>query len=381
MTTLFWKLFIGFWCTQVLTGILVAGVAWIDHRSPPAGSKSGWAAPFRRPPPITPHFKPAQDFPPTGWHPPPPPGSGLKFLNMPLLPVAVGALVSLIFSVLLAWVWSRPVRQLRGVIRRISNGELSARVPSPLRRRRDELGELARDLNVMAAEIDELIATKKHLLHDVSHELRSPLARIQAASSLMDQQPERRAEFGERLTREIQSMDALIDELLMLARIDVAEHVDDLARTNVTALLQSVREDAELEAHPKSIRIHLHVDAHTELVASPRLLQRAFENVLRNAIRYSPSHGHINVKLQRQAHELCISVSDQGPGVDATLLPHIFEPFVRNEQSERPMGHGLGLAIVLRIVQAHHGQVEAHNQLDGGLTVTMRLPLPHAMPN
>lgn len=210
MGHLFWKFFLFFWLAQVVTSAGVGITVWLEHSGDRSGDRSG-ARFFDGGPPPAPEFRGADRSlpPPSLSHPPP-----------SLVPILAGSLASLFFAAFLAWYFARPIRSLRAAFESVADGKLETRIGASMGHRNDELADLGKNFDHMAGRLQNLIETQRRMLHDVSHELRSPLARLQAAADLMQQQPERGAEFAERIQRDTARMDTLIGELLTLARLD-----------------------------------------------------------------------------------------------------------------------------------------------------------------
>jgi signal transduction histidine kinase len=269
---------------------------------------------------------------------------------------------------------SRPLERIQAVVRRVAAGELSSRVGGDLVARRDEYGRLAEDFDRMAARIEGLVNSRDQLLHDVSHELRAPLSRLRFALELARE--DRSEELLERADREIARIDALVGELLALARLD---HATDraLPQVEVDALMQDVLDAEQPQAEHAGVKLA----AVLEPLKSPgdsEGLRRAFENVLRNALRHAPSGGAVDVALSRERDEVVLRIADRGPGVAPEELGRLFEPFFRGQAASGREGHGLGLAIVARVMRAHRGRAEARNREGGGLEVALRWPLAPA---
>ncbi|MFA7665867.1 MAG: ATP-binding protein [Burkholderiaceae bacterium] len=297
----------------------------------------------------------------------------------PALGIAAGLLASLVFSAVLAAYLTRPIRHLRRAFADAADGRLDARVAPLMGRRRDEIAGLGQDFDQMAERLQRLIVSQRRLLHDVSHELRSPLARLQAAIGLARQDPSRSAAMLDRIERDTQRLDALVGELLTLARLEANARDTPRQTVDVGELLQEVADDARFEAQAAGRSLVLSAptdDADTVIdEASPEWLQRAFENVIRNAIRHTAEDSAVEVELRTPGGDIEIQVADRGPGVPDELLEAIFEPFDRGRIGAGDSnGHGLGLAIARRAVAAHGGTIVAGNRAGGGLVMTLRLP-------
>lgn len=363
MGRLFWKFFFFFWLAQLITSIGVGVAMWLlrpEHAPPGMGPPPGMpvdaAGREYRPPPHSPplHRKPS--------------------LLPPLMPILAGSAVSLLFAALLAWYFAHPIRRLKLAFEDAASGNLEARIGASMQRRQDELTDLGSDFDRMAERLQGLVDGQRRLLHDVSHELRSPLARLQAAADLLRQQPHRADEFASRIERDTERMNLLVGELLTLARLDAgtAGTLDD--SVDLHDLIASIVEDAEFEASPRQCHIAATIQEALTLTGNPELLHRAIENVVRNALRHSPDRGRIEITATRHAGLIEIEVTDQGSGVPEADLGAIFEPFFRSAGTDTFAGYGLGLAITQRIVEAHGGNVTARNCPDGGLRVSLRLP-------
>ncbi len=292
------------------------------------------------------------------------------------MPLLGGGVVSLFFAALLAWYFSTPIRKLRSAFEAVANGHLDVRLVPVMGKRRDELADLGRDFDSMAQRLQQLMDGQRRVLHDVSHELRSPLARLQAAIGLARQQPERTEDSMTRIERESVRMDALVSELLTLSRLEagMAGKLDEAADLN--ELVSNVVEDARFEAETSGCRIEFEECRQTVVRGNAELLHRAVENVVRNAVKHSPSGGLIAIKMQKNDDQtIGITVSDEGPGVPEADRLSIFKPFFRSDQTKAPDGHGLGLAISHHVVTAHQGSILAGNRANGGLRITITLPV------
>ena len=306
---------------------------------------------------------------------PPPPGAWL-----PPQMLWLGAFGSLIFSALLAWYLTRPIRLLQRAFDKVANGDLDERIAPRMGRRRDEIADLGHDFDRMAERLKQLVNAQQQLLHDVSHELRSPLARLQVAVGLARKQPENMANSLDRIERESHRLDELVGELLTLSRLEAAGEVDPDHYFDVIELANAIIDDARFEADSASVQIDLALDPQLdgrEIILRGRAepMYRAIENVVRNALKYSRPGERIIVALHLRGAALEISVSDQGPGVPETQLEQMFQPFVTLDGANRQPGHGLGLAIAQRAVQAHGGSIVARNRPEGGLQMLIKLPL------
>lgn len=297
----------------------------------------------------------------------------------PIMPLLAGVLVSFIFAAILAWYFSKPIKQLRQAFASAANGNLDVRVGLYMSSRRDELADLGNAFDLMATRLGALLQSQTRLLHQVSHELRSPLARLQIAVGLARQQPEKLATSLARIERESERMDDLVGELLALSRLESGAMKVEKEAVDLNELLSIIVEDARFEGDSKKITIdYSQQDEKTAglvtLSAQQDLLHRAIDNVVRNALKYSPDQSHVVISTSTDNAYVTITVSDQGAGVAEDELEMIFQPFFRGTNGNQADGHGVGLAIAKQIVEAHDGTIVANNQATGGLSVTIKLP-------
>jgi two-component system sensor histidine kinase CpxA len=288
-------------------------------------------------------------------------------------------LISGLICVGLAGYLSAPVRRLRAATQALACGDLGVRVGA-LGLRGDEMGGLSRDFDRMAARLQALLEAQKELLRDVSHELRSPLARLQAALGLARRRAEgRAAEELDRIEREAERLNELIGQILSLTRLAVEDDARTREPVDLAALVDAIALDAAFEAEQSQRQVRVIESAPVTLVGNPELLHSAIENVVRNAVHYTRENTAVEIALARDADsgDAVITVRDRGAGVGAEHLQRIFEPFFRaSESRDRASGgYGLGLAIARRAVELHGGTVGAGNEPAGGLKVIIRLPL------
>ena len=293
-------------------------------------------------------------------------------------PLFTGTLMSALFAFLCSLYLTRPLAWLREAMGQVAQGRFDVRVKPRLGKRRDEIVELAEDCDRMAGQLKALVQAQQNLLHDISHELRSPLTRMHAAIGLMRQQPDR-LDMLERVERESRRMDDLIEQLLTLARAQARQGDSDFASVDVVELLAQIVEDARFEAGMKQCQVSLHAQGTFLIHGHEELLYRAFENIIRNAVRYTAAGTEVLVQasLAPGGQWLQVSVSDHGPGVEAARLQRIFEPFDRGTDNSGD-GFGLGLAIAQRAIALHGGSITALAADSGGLRV--RIELPQASP-
>ena len=264
-----------------------------------------------------------------------------------------------------------PLRELARTVERFGSGDLSARASL---RRRDEIGDVARAFDQMAERIETLLTAERRLLQDISHELRSPLARLSFAAELTKTAEDRNAAAA-RVTKEIDRLTNLVGALVEVTRVEGDPASRRVEHFDLDQLVQELLDASRMEADARGCRFHFGSAGALQVRGDRELLRRAIENVLRNAIRYAPEGSPIDVKLEAAAGKASISVRDYGPGVPDEMLPRIFQPFFRADGSRDSQtgGVGLGLAIAHRAIGAHHGRISAENAAPG-LRVRMEIP-------
>ncbi|BAU75638.1 sensor histidine kinase [Metapseudomonas furukawaii] len=288
----------------------------------------------------------------------------------PLSALGIALVVMTLFSLLLTFSITRPLDRLRRAVHDLGQTAYQQDSLARLSRRRDELGVLAGDFNRMGQRLQGLISSQRQLLRDVSHELRSPLARLRVALALAERaEPKQREALWPRLGQECDRLEALISEILALARLDAepgARHPIALRQ-----VLEKLREDARLLAPEQEIRLDCEGDP--QLEGWPDMLERALDNLLRNALRFNPPGAPVEVTVTQEPERLRVSVRDHGPGVAAEYLAQLGEPFFR-APNQTGAGHGLGLAIARRAAERHGGGLTLGNHPEGGFIATLELP-------
>ena len=310
-------------------------------------------------------FTPLEGEPRRLRRPPPPPPWELAII--------VG-IASFAVSGLLAWYLARPIRALRWAFGAAAEGRLETRARPLMQGRRDEIADLGDDFDRMAEQLQGLVAAQRRLLHDVSHELRSPLARLQAAIGLARQSPEKLEGSLERIEREVTRLDELVGEALTLARLESGAPQAAAETVDLADLIADIAEDARFEAQATNRRLALRSVDRLLVRGHSELLHRAFENVVRNAVKYTAAGTEVDLDLHLAGTRAVLVVSDRGPGIPPGELERVFEPFYRIS-GDTVKGFGLGLAIARRAVLAHGGSIQAHNRDGGGLRVRIELPL------
>lgn len=279
--------------------------------------------------------------------------------------------ITLLLCYWLARSLTSPVRQLQKTVERFGKGDLSARLNST---RRDELGELARAFDRMAIRIETLLAAERRLLLDISHELRSPLARLGVAVELARSGPDTESALN-RIQKESDRLNALVGQLLQVTRAEgdpASLHRDPI---RLDQLAGQLVEDARIEAAARGCRIEYRTPGPVTVAGDPELLRRSIENVIRNAIRYSPANAAVRVTLRHDNGLAIIDVRDCGPGVPEEALSRLFDPFYRveSDRGRASGGIGLGLSIARRAIELHHGSIRAMNA-HPGLEVVIEFP-------
>jgi signal transduction histidine kinase len=314
---------------------------------------------------------------------PPGPRVFLGPRGMPITGLIIGVVVSGLVCYLLAWYLTKPIVRLRAATRQLAAGDLAARSGAPPTHRRDEVAGLMRDFDTMAEQMETLVNAQSRLLNDISHELRSPLARLNVALGLARQRanPESVAML-DRIELEASRLNDMIGRLLTLARLEDGEQHIPSTPVPLDALVLNVADDAEFEAQAR----HCHVvstipEGEWDVHGEAPLLHSAIENVVRNAIRYTRDGSVVEISLSRRnsakGQDAIVQVTDCGPGVPPDALDKMFQPFYRLDDARNRLtgGVGLGLAITERAVRFHGGKVVASNRAEGGLMIEIRLPL------
>ena len=385
---LFRKFFLAFFLAQMLTVTAVGLLIWaagpephlpepdelfegpVAATPPPAGPPSP-AGPAAGAP--GPDDRPAIAHPPHHRRP--------HRHGFPFIPVGIGFLASSLFAFLLARQFAGPILSLRAAFVALGRGNLATRLGPGQPVFADELDDLRTDFDATAAQLQKLVEGQRRLLHDVSHEIRSPVARMQLALDLVRQQPARAAELLDRMERECGRIDLLMEELLTLSRLE-ARAFGALDQTvDLADIVQAIAEDARFEGQARQVAVVLTAPDLLTCTGHPELLHRALENVVRNALNYSPPGGEVRVTVvcEGRGRPVQLVVEDQGPGVPEADLERIFAPFKRmagaaGSTAHLASGHGLGLAITREALQAHGGSARAENRSEGGLRVVLTLP-------
>jgi signal transduction histidine kinase len=294
-------------------------------------------------------------------------------------------LASLLTAALLAWYMAKPIRSLRWAFDQVSSGRLDYRVAPLIGARKDELADLGREFDRMTERLQDSMDRQRRLLHDVSHEVRSPLARLQAAAGLLRQQQSTErpttATTVDRIEEEIARIDRLVGDLLSLSRIEAGELAGAVEDVDLRELVSQVVADANFEAQGSGRVVRWTDPIAGTVRGRPEMLHVALENVVRNAIKHAPGSQVVNIEASIDARRslYTLRVLDTGPGVPEDELPALFTPFFRATPAAATEGYGLGLAIARRSIEAHGGTIHAQNRPGGGLGVEIVLPMRDAM--
>jgi two-component system sensor histidine kinase CpxA len=305
--------------------------------------------------------------------------------GVPGLGIFIAILSSGLICYLLARYLTSPVVRLRAATQKLAAGDLTARAGTPGSRRHDEMAELVRDFDGMAERLETLVNAQSRLLNDISHELRSPLARLNVALELARRHtgPEAESALG-RIDLEANRLNQLIGRLLTIARLESGEKGMEKQPIQLEELVHEIAKDADFEAQSRNCHVEVVVADHCLVMGNPLLLHSAIENVVRNATRYTREGTNVEVRLEQgegpAGQEAIIRVTDSGPGVPDDALDKLFRPFYRidDARGRQTGGVGLGLAITERAVRLHGGTVRAANRPQDGLMIEIRLPLAPA---
>ena len=296
------------------------------------------------------------------------------------LGVALRWSVSLLVSGLICYLLTRyltaPILRLREASQHLAQGDLSTRAAAGMESRRDELGALVQDFNAMAARIEELVSGQRQLIYDISHELRSPLARLNVALDLARERKGNEPAF-DHMEQDLERLNEMIGRLLTVARLDSSAIPPAMSQVDLTELISQIARSADLELRKNDAAVQLTSPEQLFVHGNAELLHSAIENVVRNAIRYTGIGNPVEVSVTTQKpSSALIVVRDHGPGVPESELANIFQPFYRiaDDRNRESGGAGLGLAIAGRVIRIHGGTIGARNAQPHGLEVEILLP-------
>ena len=307
--------------------------------------------------------------------------------GVPGLAILIAIISSGLVCYILARYLTSPIAQLRAATQKLASGDLSARAGLPGSRRCDEMAELMRDFDRMAERLENLVTAQGRLLTDISHELRSPLARLNVALELARQRSGTEARSAlDRIDRETNRLNELIQRLLTIARLEAGDESIEKLPVHLEQIVRDIAKDAAFEAQSRHCQVEATIVDDCVVLGSASLLHSAIENVVRNAIRYTQENTSVQVRLEQgvgiendslQGPEAVVRVTDSGPGVPEDALDKLFRPFYRidDARGRQTGGVGLGLAITDRAVRLHGGTIRVANRPQGGLVVEIRLPL------
>lgn len=273
---------------------------------------------------------------------------------------------------------SRPLRHMESTAQAIAAGDLSLRVNDRISRRRDEIGLTARAFNAMTERLCDLLDRQKQLMRDISHDLRTPLARQRVAIELAADSGGMEPELLASIQRQNERLEEMTGQILTLYRVSGDSDGLERAPVQLVRAINDVLRDAADYAEHQRVDCHFDADDNCHQVtvlANGELLRRGLDNIIQNALDYTPPGKAVSVRLAREGDYLCCTITDQGPGAPEEMLPHLFEPFYRADRARSGKGWGLGLAIARDIVSSHDGRIDARNVAGGGLQVSLWLPV------
>lgn len=346
MRSLYWKLFTSFWLATIC---IIFTTAWITGQMIVVSEK-----------PIS------------------------SLMQIPWTSLAIRLALAVFISGLICYLLSRyltqPLRSLGMAAKSIATGKLDTRVGHLKGHKKDEIAELSHDFDLMAEKLETLVRSKERLLQDISHELRSPLARLNIAIELGRNKTHHLAdaEFN-RMELESARLNALIGEILNFARMEQSSMQLNLSKVYLPDLLAEIIKDANYEFNKNSVQIIANTIASCYLLVDKQLIYRAIENVIRNAAHYSTKNQQVLISTQLSANKkkIYIDIVDNGPGVPSEQLTNIFNPFYRidNSPPQKTGGFGLGLTIASKAIALHDGEISAKNNKEGGLSIRIILPI------
>lgn len=291
------------------------------------------------------------------------------------LPLLFGAMTSAIVALMISRWLSHPLRTVNEGLHELAGGKFSTRIGPRLKTSNAEVAGLIGAFDHAASRLQSLSDGRKRLFHDISHEIRSPLARLQAALSLLERRPQEHERMLNQMGADIARLDLLVGEILTLARLEQAG--SDMMRESldIIDILEPIIADANFEGQARNIKAVYHGPDKIQFIGNEELLHRGLENIVRNAVYHSPDDGKIEIKAEVTSNDIELTFCDQGPGVPEADLDNIFKPFFRIRNSNRSNGAGLGLSIAARGIAIHRGTICAHNRAGGGLSLSVHLPV------
>ena len=289
-----------------------------------------------------------------------------------ILAVAAGSATAAVFAALvLARSISTPLRRVGAASHSLAAGELSARAPVGGAR---EIAELAESFNAMAAGLEQLFDARRELVAWASHDLRAPIASLQAMLEAIEDGLAAPEDYLPTLREQVRTLSMLVDDLFELARIDAGVLTLELRRTAVAPLVASALRMLRAEAEARGVALSAEVDEQVEAQLAPDKFERVLFNLVTNALRHTPSDGSIAVRVEQRAEDLLLRVEDSGEGLSEEAPARMFERFWRADRARTGSGAGLGLAIARGLVEAHGGRIWAENRPQGGACISFTLP-------
>jgi len=300
---------------------------------------------------------------------------GLALVPPILLTLFIGGLVSAVMAIFLSRWLTRPLRKASQGLKAIAAGRLETRIFEGLRTSNRKIRDLGHDFDFAAERLQALTEGRNRLFHDISHEIRSPLARLRAAVGLIEVTPARGGALAGRMEGDIGRLDHLVDEILTLARLDRSQPLGTVEAFDLLDIVENIIFDANFEGREKNAPVRYWGAEKLKLRGNPELLHRACENVVSNAMSHSPQGGVVSITGNQNADEIILEVADDGPGVPEPSLKAIFNPFVRVDEVAASQGIGLGLAIASSAVRSHGGSISEQNRTQGGLLIGIAIPM------
>lgn len=284
---------------------------------------------------------------------------GLALVPPILLPLFIGGLVSAVMATFLSCWLTRPLRKVSQGLKAVAAGRLETRILESLRTSSREISDLGRDFDLAAEPLQALTEGRNRLFHYISHEIRSPLARLRAAVGLIEVNPSRSGALAGRMEGDIARLDHLVDEILTLARLDRGKPLGAVEAFDLLDIVENIIFDANFEGREKNVSLRYWGAEKLELIGNPELLHRACENVVRNALSHSPYGVTVSVTGSQSGDDIVLEIADEGPGVPEPNLKAIFNPSVHVDVDTAPHGIGRGLAIASSAVRSHGGEITA----------------------
>jgi signal transduction histidine kinase len=289
-----------------------------------------------------------------------------------ILAVAAGSAAAAVIAALgLARSITWSIRRVSNASAELAAGDLSARAPTG---GAGEIAQLAEAFNTMASSVEQLFDARRELVAWASHDLRTPLASMQAMIEALEDGLAEPADYLPTLRAQVRTLSLLVDDLFELARIDAGALTFELQETRVAGIVESALRVVEPEASSRNVDLVAHLDAGASAPVVADKIERVLSNLLTNALRHTPADGSVAVHLEQRADDVLVRVEDTGSGLPAEALGRMFERFWRADRARAGGGSGLGLAIARGLVEAHGGRIWAENRPQGGARVSFTLP-------